>query len=698
MNRSSVFVCPACGGGLQSAPGALRCPSCVLDYPIIEGVPDFTGGNIEWGEFERSQAERLIERADEAGWRAAVREVLAGRPDLVEYILDERRANALALVPWARRGRLLDVGAGWGAISTQASRLFEHVFSIEAVRLRVQFTRRRVAAEGADNVTLAQASVFALPFPSEFFDVILLNGVLEWIGDWDRSRPPRAAQTALLGRLRGFLRPGGLLLVGIENRFGYRYFLGRRDHNGLPATSLLPRVLADAASRLMRRGPYRVYTYSPAGLERLTGESGFERPQMWAPLPGYNIPATIASLEGRGALAWYLARRRRSASGVRRLAAALAEVLNDCGAMRGLVPDLLAVARRPPPQGGDPAECPRSLWEEVQRSPEFTLPDDLGRAAACGVVVLGENGAARATLAVMGSAAARPAAFVKTAAPDLAPQLRAEHATLVQLESLRVQGVLPKIAPRSYGLREGRAGAVLVQEALAGDSLFDILVRSGAGDRAPARALDEAVELALALAGRTPPPDPPPPVEPHRRRWLEAMEEAAGRLRGRHPRPAALQAALGAVAGKVEGVGRLRFQHGDLFPKNIVRLGPDEPGGRFALVDWADAGWGLPPLFDLVMLFTTWWVGCGRGGVTPAFRLAHFDRVFWGDHPMRARMKGAFEHGRRLWELGDEWRLEEIVWVGLAVYAQRVRGVRGPDDAEQRTIEALLERAAIRLA
>ena len=42
----ALLVCPACRGELRErldasreGPDALRCPQCMLDYPVVQGVP-----------------------------------------------------------------------------------------------------------------------------------------------------------------------------------------------------------------------------------------------------------------------------------------------------------------------------------------------------------------------------------------------------------------------------------------------------------------------------------------------------------------------------------------------------------------------------------------------------------------------------------------------------------------------------------
>src|ERR1019366_6661450 len=84
----------------------------------------------------------------------------------------------------------------------------------------------------------------ALPLADKSFDLVVCNGVLEWVGEWDLQGDPRSAQLRFLRSICRLLKDDGGLVIGIEIRIGYDNFLGRLDRSGLPYTGLVPRRLA----------------------------------------------------------------------------------------------------------------------------------------------------------------------------------------------------------------------------------------------------------------------------------------------------------------------------------------------------------------------------------------------------------------------------------------------------------------------
>src|SRR3989344_9047582 len=133
-----------------------------------------------------------------------------------------------------------------------------------------------------------------LPFAAESFDIIVMNGVLEWVGKTKHFSRPREAQIACLKICRQLLKAQGYLYIGIENRWAASYLRGR-DHSGLRFTSYMPRWLADWYSRLRGKGSYATYTYSRRGYDRLLSDAGFatDKIEYYLPYPGYNHPRIV---------------------------------------------------------------------------------------------------------------------------------------------------------------------------------------------------------------------------------------------------------------------------------------------------------------------------------------------------------------------------------------------------------------------
>jgi ubiquinone/menaquinone biosynthesis C-methylase UbiE len=261
----------------------------------------------------------LLEIARRDGYRYAVEKILGPFADryLVGYILDEGRADFRTVLPVTKDSAVLDLGGGWGAVACGMAGTCRTVTAVDTSGRNLEFIRLRAEQSGLSNVRCAQIDPLddaRLPFPDHSFDVALLNGVLEYVGDASSGLHPEEVQRRCLAEVRRVLRPGGTLYVGIENRYGYLYFLGTRDHSRLRFTSLLPRAFANLATQILLKKPYRTYTYSYSGYRALLKSAGFEDPAVYLAYPSYREPRFILPSDNERALTYFV---KRHASHIR---------------------------------------------------------------------------------------------------------------------------------------------------------------------------------------------------------------------------------------------------------------------------------------------------------------------------------------------------------------------------------------------
>ncbi|HZM16905.1 MAG TPA: class I SAM-dependent methyltransferase [Candidatus Krumholzibacteria bacterium] len=322
------LACPRCRGPLRATARDLVCAQHgQAARRGADGALLFADDSLYWGEIERASMRQILEAARHTGWQEALRRHLQP-PSLLPYVQHPSRADWRVLVPLERERTVsLDVGAGWGAVSFGlAPHVLRH-YAVERVAERLEFIALRQQQDGVANLVPVRADLHALPLCPGSLDLVAVNGVLEWAGLVDpeptpgrRPRAPDVLQEAFLRQLHALLRPGGWLYVGIENRYGRVFWRGTPDHQGLRFTSLMPRRLARAYTRLraahsprtfVAERDYRTWTYSLRGYRRLFARCGFRDLQAYAVVPGYNAPMQLVPLAQSGPFL-YLTSRLRS--------------------------------------------------------------------------------------------------------------------------------------------------------------------------------------------------------------------------------------------------------------------------------------------------------------------------------------------------------------------------------------------------
>lgn len=244
-----------------------------------------------------------LSRAHEVGWKNAVTDGLDTLPDWIadytrDYFLARYRSDFVEDLGIQPQSNVLDLGCGWGFASHRALELGANVVGTDNALRRLEFCRARFEQEGLGDRFLGIEMDVNRPFPfrEAAFDVVIVSGLLEWVGCSAAGRPEEV-QEDFMQRIFATLVPGGRLYLAIENRFWAPYFVGALDmHTRQPLVSILPRRLARAASVLVSGKDYRAYTYSLIGYVGMLRKLGYKKLTALYPKPDYVQPKTVEPL------------------------------------------------------------------------------------------------------------------------------------------------------------------------------------------------------------------------------------------------------------------------------------------------------------------------------------------------------------------------------------------------------------------
>ncbi|HKG30225.1 MAG TPA: hypothetical protein VKA91_03045, partial [Nitrososphaeraceae archaeon] len=104
----------------------------------------------------------LIKEIDSLGYSEALKRLSLKEPYLKIYIEDKRRGDWICHCFGGRNNnnnrRCLDIGSGLGNLSEMLSHYYDEVYSLEAVRERIEFQKRRFKNSNVNNVTIVRGN------------------------------------------------------------------------------------------------------------------------------------------------------------------------------------------------------------------------------------------------------------------------------------------------------------------------------------------------------------------------------------------------------------------------------------------------------------------------------------------------------------------------------------------------------------
>lgn len=222
----------------------------------------------------------LFSNQDDASVQIKRDEILANNPTWpLYYHLTPKRGNLLRWYEFTTGSSVLEIGAGCGAITEELVRNNIKVTALELARKRALINAERNRRAKNLEIVVGNLKEYA---PAHNFDYVVCVGVLEYAGTFYHSNAP---YQDFMKKIAGFLKPGGKLLLAIENRFGLKYWTGAKEdhvHTFFEGQNSYP-------------GHKRVQTFGRKELADLFLSTGFGKTSFYYPFPDYKNPSFVYS-------------------------------------------------------------------------------------------------------------------------------------------------------------------------------------------------------------------------------------------------------------------------------------------------------------------------------------------------------------------------------------------------------------------
>ena len=239
-----------------------------LNLDFYTGIDHYSDGDIEDEllEIVRSTNDYETILANDARWP-------------ILYHLSPIRQNIINWYPFNENASCLEIGGGCGAITGALCESLTAVKVVELSKRRatINFERHK----DYNNLEIIVGNLNDIQFDQKF-DYIILNGVLEYAGSFTKTNDP---YKDFLKQIKKYLKPGGKLIIAIENRYGLKYFAGaKEDHTAKEFDGITG-----------YQNNKNIRTFGKNEFEDLLTQSGYPKQDFYYPHPDYKMPLEIYS-------------------------------------------------------------------------------------------------------------------------------------------------------------------------------------------------------------------------------------------------------------------------------------------------------------------------------------------------------------------------------------------------------------------
>lgn len=214
--------------------------------------------------------QHLVDRHFEATadqWTAIYRQAT-----VFGVIHQERRATALNWIDdlgLPQGESVLEIGCGAGSTSVALAERGYDVTASDAVPAMIRLTEQRARGRDvAGRINTRLADAHALPFTSDSYSLVVALGVLPWLYS------PELA----VAEMARVLRPGGFLLVNVDNVFRLHYWLDVRLNPALaPVRDFVRASMSRIGVIREPNGRIPIRLESPRRFDARLARAGFEK-------------------------------------------------------------------------------------------------------------------------------------------------------------------------------------------------------------------------------------------------------------------------------------------------------------------------------------------------------------------------------------------------------------------------------------
>lgn len=168
---------------------------------------------------------------------------------------------------------VLDIGCGPGEMVKDLAVEERTIHGIDIAQEMIDIAVERMerAGKNLEKIVLGVGDIEALDYPDQYFDLIVVSGVIEYLDDdvkWMRE-------------IQRTTKPGGYLIVNVTNKYAIRKWTSQPLER-LKKWKPLYNLMDNFKQKVLRKGklhhfPFTPRVHSPKGFDRYLADHGFTK-------------------------------------------------------------------------------------------------------------------------------------------------------------------------------------------------------------------------------------------------------------------------------------------------------------------------------------------------------------------------------------------------------------------------------------
>ena len=171
-----------------------------------------------------TKIKNLIDEINKISYGLAIENFINKNPELKSSLINtkyDQSVDSIFHCIGNNNNHVLEIKSGLGNKIESLSNIFKQVYSIEFNDNLLEFQKIRFNQRKCENISIAKCELFKLPFPDNFFDLILCNDLLDTITElYDGDVLQN--QNRLIKELKRVINSDGKIIFGIGNKYGIK--------------------------------------------------------------------------------------------------------------------------------------------------------------------------------------------------------------------------------------------------------------------------------------------------------------------------------------------------------------------------------------------------------------------------------------------------------------------------------------------